>query len=188
MGEMALGAYCRQHGMKTVSCRIFTAYGERENETHAVIAWIARAFVRQDPFVIWGTGQQDRNFTYVGDIVEGLMRAAERVHDGSAVNLGTGEHIKIIDAVRLILDLTDHAPNLEFDLTKPVGVLSRAADLQHSREVLGWEPRTSFAEGVRKTIDWYFQTHDPDYVRLNLDRLLMERAGEEAYSGAPARA
>jgi len=63
MGEMALQAYTRQYGMKTVPCRIFTAYGERENETHAVIAWIARALIKQDPFVVWGTGQQDRNFT-----------------------------------------------------------------------------------------------------------------------------
>src|SRR5262249_26209685 len=88
MGEMALRAYWKQHGMKSVSCRLFTGYGERENETHAVIALIAKAFVKMDPYEIWGDGQQDRNFTYVGDIVDGMIRAAETVEDASAVNIG----------------------------------------------------------------------------------------------------
>src|SRR6266536_1591412 len=95
MGEMSLRAYWKQHGLRSASCRIFTAYGERENETHAVIALIAKAFVEMDPYEIWGDGQQDRNFTYVGDIVEGLMRAATRIEDASPVNLGTSEHIRI---------------------------------------------------------------------------------------------
>src|SRR5215211_286053 len=151
MGEMALRAYTRQHGLKTVPCRIFTAYGERENETHAVIAWIARAFVAQDPFVIWGNGEQDRNFTYVGDVVQGLLRAAERVTDGTPVNIGTGEHIKVVDAVRLVLEITGGAPTIEFDLSKPVGVLSRAADLAQTRALLGWEPNISFETGLRRT-------------------------------------
>lgn len=175
MGEMALQAYARQHGVNTVPCRIFTAYGPRENETHAVIAWISRAFVRQDQFVVWGTGQQDRNFTYVSDIVEGLLRASERVTDGSPVNVGTDQHIKVIDAVRLVLELTDFHPEIVLDLTKPVGVYSRAADLTKTRQVLGWEPQTSFAEGLRRTVDWYFSTHDREFVRANLERLLTER-------------
>jgi len=76
MGEMALKAYQRQYGMKTAAVRIFTAYGPRENETHAVIALIAKAFIGMDPYEIWGTGEQDRNFTYVQDIVDALILAA----------------------------------------------------------------------------------------------------------------
>jgi UDP-glucose 4-epimerase len=161
--------------MKTVPCRIFTAYGERENETHAVIAWIARAFVRQDPFVIWGDGQQDRNFTYVGDIADGLIRAAERVTDGTPVNLGTAQHIKILDAVNMVLEYADFNPTMQFDMSAPVGVFSRAADLTRTRQVLDWEPSVSFDKGLHRTIDWYFETKDQDYVRANLDRLLTER-------------
>jgi UDP-glucose 4-epimerase len=186
MGEMALRAYTRQHGLKTVPCRIFTAYGERENETHAVVAWIARAFVRQDPFVVWGTGEQDRNFTYVGDVVEGLARAAKCVTDGTPVNIGTMEHIKVIDAVRLVLELTGVTATIEFDLSRPVGVFSRAADLTQTRRVLGWEPQTSFEDGLRRTIQWYFSTHDRDTVRANLETLLTERSGVDvALSSAP---
>ena len=175
MGEMALQAYSRQYGMKTASGRIFTAYGERENETHAVIAWVARAFVEQNPFVLWGTGEQDRNFTYVGDIVEGLLRAAEFITDGSAINLGTAEHTKVRDAVQLVLDMTDVSTTVFCDVSKPMGVYSRAADLTTTRRVLGWEPTTLFKEGLERTINWYFRTHDRETVRENLAALLTER-------------
>ena len=61
MAEMTLQAYYREHGMKSASCRYFTVYGERGHENHAVIAMIARAFIKQDPFVVWGNGEQIRN-------------------------------------------------------------------------------------------------------------------------------
>jgi UDP-glucose 4-epimerase len=176
MGEMTLRAYWKQYGLKSVSCRLFTAYGERENESHAVIALIAKAFIGMDPYEIWGDGQQDRNFTYVGDIVAGMIRAVERIEDASAVNIGTAEHIKIIDAVRLIFAQAGFTPkDLNFDLTKPVGVFSRAADLTYTRAQLDWEPATSFAEGLQRTIDWYNLSHDREQVAARLGVLLMER-------------
>ncbi len=176
MGEMALRAYHKQYGLKCVSCRYFTAYGERENETHAVIALIAKAFVGMDPYEIWGTGQQDRNFTYVGDIVEGSIRAVENVEDGSAVNVGTAEHIKVIDAARLIFQITGWSPReIFFDTSKPVGVFSRAADLTRTRALLGWEPGASFEDGLRRTIDWYYATRDRAEVARKLNVLLTER-------------
>lgn len=176
MGEMTLKAYWKQHGLKSVSCRLFTAYGERENETHAVIALIAKAFVEMDPYEIWGDGQQDRNFTYVGDIVEGMMRAARAVEDASAVNLGTAEHIKIVDAAKMILAETGFTPTeIDFDLTKPVGVFSRAADLTRTRALLGWEPQTSFTDGLAPTVRWYYGARDRDEVASKLGLLLSER-------------
>jgi UDP-glucose 4-epimerase len=176
MGEMTLKAHWKQHGMKSVCCRLFTAYGERENETHAVIALIAKAFIRMDPYEIWGDGQQDRNFTYVGDIVDGMIRASERIDDASAVNIGTNEHIRIIDAVRMIFDEMDFQPEqFEFDTTKPVGVYSRAADLTRTRSLLDWEPQTSFAEGLRRTIEWYRSARQRGDVIARLTTLLTER-------------
>ncbi len=176
MGEMTLSAYYKQCGMKGVSCRLFTVFGERENESHAVIALIAKAFVRMDPYEIWGTGEQDRNFTYVRDIAEGMILATQKVTDTSAVNIGTCEHIKIKDAAEMMFEHMGWRPSrLAFDTTKPVGVFSRAADLSRARERLGWEPRTPFREGLRRTIDWYRRTHDPQAVAAQLDRLLKER-------------
>ena len=114
MGEMTLRAYYRDWGMKSASCRYFTVYGPREHLNHAVIAMIARSFVDQDPFVVWGNGEQIRNWTHVGDIVEGTLLAAEKIEDGTAVNLGTNERTRVIDAVREVLRYTDkdHLPEI----------------------------------------------------------------------------
>ena len=87
MGELTLKAYYKEYGLKAVSCRYFTVYGSRGVENHAVMAMIARAFVRQDPFEVWGDGTQIRNWTYIDDIINGTILAAEKVNDGTAVNL-----------------------------------------------------------------------------------------------------
>jgi UDP-glucose 4-epimerase len=176
MGEMSLRAYQKQYGMKSVSCRYFTAYGERENETHAVVALIAKAFIKMDPYEIWGNGQQDRNFTYVGDIVEGSIRACASIADGSAVNIGTAEHVKIIDLAKMIFAQTGFEPkDINFDMSKPVGVYSRAADLSRCRALMDWEPSVSVDEGLRRTIDWYYKEKDVRQVAKNLGVLLTER-------------
>ena len=96
MGEMSLRAYHKQYGIKGVSCRLFTVYGPRENESHAIIALIAKAIIQQDPYEIWGTGQQVRNFTYVSDIITGLLLAMEKIEDCRAINIGTSEMIKVV--------------------------------------------------------------------------------------------
>ncbi len=69
MGELTLKSYYDQFGMKSACCRYFTVYGPRGVENHAVIAMIARAFIGADPFEVWGTGDQVRNWTYIDDIV-----------------------------------------------------------------------------------------------------------------------
>jgi nucleoside-diphosphate-sugar epimerase len=176
MGEMSLRAYNKEYGTKCSVCRIFTAYGERENETHAIIALIAKAFIKMDPYEIWGTGEQDRNFTYVKDIVDGLILASEKITDGSPVNLGTENHIKIKDVATKIFDFIGWRPRkLVFNTSKPMGVFSRAADLTLARKVLQWEPSVSFDEGLGRTVKWYIQTHDTTSVANNLQILLLER-------------
>jgi len=176
MGEMALRAYHKEYGMKASAARIFTAYGPRENETHAIIALIAKAFIRMDPYVIWGTGEQDRNFTYVQDIVDGMILAAERIDDASPINVGRSDRITLNAAAELIFEIVGWKPSsVEHDLSKPKGVASRAANLTRAKSVLGWEPKVSFEEGFRKTVEWYFANKDRDQIRSNIDKALMER-------------
>ena len=176
MAEMALKAYHRQYGMKTSSLRIFTAYGPRENETHAIIALIAKAFIRMDPYVIWGNGEQDRNFTHVEDIVDAMILAAEKIEDGSPVNAGREDRITINQAAELIFSIVGWRPQrIKRDLSKPQGVASRAADLTRARRTLGWEPRVSYVEGFRKTVEWYFRVKNKRYVKANIDGLVLER-------------
>jgi nucleoside-diphosphate-sugar epimerase len=176
MGEMALKAYHKEYGMKTAAVRIFTAYGPRENETHAIIALIAKAFIKMDPYVIWGNGEQDRNFTYVQDIVDALILASQKVEDGSPVNAGRSDRLTINQAIELVFDLTGWRPNnIHRDLSKPQGVASRAADTTKANKVLGWTSKVSYKEGFKKAMDWYFANHNIEAVASNLQRLLVER-------------
>lgn len=176
MGEMALSAYHRQYGMKTSAVRIFTAYGPRENETHAIIALIAKAFINMDPYVIWGTGNQDRNFTYVQDIVDGLILASEKIEDGSPLNAGRDDRLTLNEAAEIVFDIAKWRPKkIYHDKTKPQGVASRAADLTRARIQFNWEPKVAYTEGFAKTIEWYFRTKDKAAVRADLEHLLNER-------------
>jgi nucleoside-diphosphate-sugar epimerase len=175
MGELTLRAYYQDWGMKSASCRYFTVYGERGVENHAIMAMIARAFIGQDPFMVWGTGQQVRNWTYVGDIVRGTILAAERIEDGTAINLGTMERTRVIDAVREVLRYTGHQARIEFRLDMPTGPYNRVADNSLAQKLLGWKPQVEFVAGLHRTIDWYFANKDRDHVRSILDRMLTER-------------
>ena len=175
MGEMTLKALCREGKLKAASCRYFTVYGERGRENHAVMAMIARAFIGQDPFYVWGTGEQLRNWTYVGDIVEGSIRAAEVIEDGRALNIGTMERIRVIDAVREVLSYTGCNPRIEFQAEMPTGPLNRVADNGLSERLLGWRPKVRFKDGLHRTIDWYFANKDRDEVARSLDSWLTTR-------------
>jgi nucleoside-diphosphate-sugar epimerase len=175
MGEMTLQAYVKDWGMKAASCRYFTVYGERGKEDHAVIAMIARAFVRQSPFEVWGTGEQIRNWTYVSDIVDGTILAAERIDDGTAINLGTMERTRVIDAVREVLRYTGHHTEIRLRPEMPTGPLNRVADNTLARRLLGWEPRIRFIDGLHRTIDWYFASKPQVETRERLAFALTER-------------
>jgi UDP-glucose 4-epimerase len=176
MGEMTLKAYWKEWGLKSASCRYFTVYGPRGHENHAVIAMIARAFTRQDPFVVWGNGEQIRNWTHVSDIVSGTMLAAEKIEDGTAVNLGTMERTRVIDAAREVLNYMGHKARFELHPEMPTGPMNRVADNSLARTLLGWQPKVKFMDGLRSTIDWYVSAKDPGQVAAVLDRMLTERA------------
>ncbi|MGA9882236.1 MAG: NAD-dependent epimerase/dehydratase family protein [Candidatus Acidiferrales bacterium] len=185
MAEMTLRSYYRDFGMKSASCRYFTVYGERGHENHAVIAMIARAFIKQDPYVVWGNGQQIRNWTYVQDIVSGTIRAAEVIDDGSAINLGTMERTRVIDAVKEVMSYTGHHAPIEFHPEMPTGPMNRVADNTLARERLGWEPQMTFLNGLHKTIEWYFRTKKREEVAATLNRVLTERdtLGSRSFEG-----
>lgn len=176
MGEMTLQSYYRDWGMKSASCRYFTVYGERGHENHAVIAMIARAFVGQDPFVVWGSGEQIRNWTHVSDIVRGTVLAAEKIEDGTAVNLGTMERTRVMDAVKEVLEYTGRQAEIELRPDMPTGPMNRVADNSLAKKLLNWEPEVKFYEGLHGTIDWYFSTKDREEVRAVLDQRLTERS------------
>jgi UDP-glucose 4-epimerase len=176
MGERSLQAYHEQYDINASIVRIFTAYGPRENETHAIIALIAKAYAGQDPFQIWGDGEQTRNFTYVKDITRALRLAAENITDGTPVNAGISRYVSINEVVERIFECLGEEPGrIEYMTDKPVGVRHRAADTARAADLLGWEPEYSLEDGLEATVEWYTNHRDREYVRSNLETLLHER-------------
>jgi nucleoside-diphosphate-sugar epimerase len=175
MGEITLKAYAKEHGMGAASCRYFTVYGPRGVENHAVIAMIARAFLGQNPFEIWGDGSQIRNWTYIDDIVEGTILAGEKINDGTAINLGTMERITVLECAKLVCEMTGHMEEIKQRPDMPTGPLNRVADNALAKRLLGWEPKTLFKEGLKKTIGWYYATKDRNEVQRIFGRMLTER-------------
>lgn len=177
MGELSLKAYFTQYGIKSAIVRLCTGYGPRENESHAIIALIAKSFIRQPKFEIWGKGEQSRGFTYIDDIVNGIILAAKNISDGTAVNIGTDEFITINQVADEIFKIVGWYPEegIKYLKNKPVGVKHRALDFSYSESRIGWKPKVRLKEGLTKTIDWYFQNKSQSEIRKNLESLLKKR-------------
>jgi nucleoside-diphosphate-sugar epimerase len=104
----------------------------------------------------------------------GLMLAG-RMSGCKVLNVGSARHHTILELMDVIFERLDWRPDaLDLQLDKPVGVRSRASDNTHIKEATGWEPQTSLADGVARTVDWYVETTPPERLR-ELERLLMTR-------------
>jgi len=157
MGEMQLLAYYRERGFKSSASRYLTVYGYGEfDSSHAITALVGKALDKQTPYQVWGSGNQERGFTYVDDIVEGTILATEKIHDATAVNLGWDKRYKIADVAKKICELAGHKPDEFFyDKSKPEGPFSRALDISLAKKLLGWEPKVDLEEGLTHAIDWH---------------------------------
>jgi nucleoside-diphosphate-sugar epimerase len=111
----------------------------------------------------------------VSDIVDGTVKAAEKVTDGSPINLGTGVRYKVKDATAKVFQAMGWKPaRIVFDTSKPTGVATRALDISRAKKLLDWEPKVHLEEGLRRTIQWYTKTHArKGYVD---EKVLMERS------------
>ena len=160
MSEVQMKSFNKQYGLKGCPVRFVTAYGPREDTTHAIIALIYKAVEKMDPFEIWGNGNQERDFTYVEDIVSGSILAAEKISDMTPINLGTGVRYRMIDVVNMICEILQWTPKeFKFDTSKPTGALSRSLDNSLAKKLLGWEPKFSLKDGLVETIQWFVENH-----------------------------
>jgi len=156
-------AYRSQYGFNSIYLLPVNLYGPRDNfdlETSHVIPAIIRkcleAIARRDDYIIvWGTGQATREFLYVEDAAEGILLAAEHYNASDPVNLGSGMEISIRDLVHLIAKLTGFTGEIIWDTTKPDGQPRRCLDITKAERLFGFRAKTSFEEGLRKTIEWY---------------------------------
>lgn len=178
MGEFQLEQFARRGPMTGASARIFTAYGERENESHAAIALIAKALLRVDPYPIWGDGLQTRNFTYVADTVNGLLLLGTLRDDATfrAVNVGSSTHHTVLEFLDTVFELVGWRPEqIERETWRPVGVASRASDNTLVEDLFGWQPRTPLEKGVARTLAWYAARADRPQTSEELEELLLAR-------------
>lgn len=173
--EKVLQAYHKDGLIKAATCRFFTVFGRRMKENHFILASIAKSFIRQDPFYVWGTGGEVRNFTPVQNTVQGLLLATEQAN-GEIYNIGLEQRITINNALGAIWNIMKWNPREVIYLPdKPVGIRNRVSDCTKARTELGWKPTVSFEDGLRDTIYWYVETHDVKEVRESLERKLTER-------------
>jgi len=158
-----LDAYCRQYGMTGVYLLPVNLYGPGDNfdpETSHVIPGVIRKFCEatkaHTPSVAcWGTGEVSREFLYVDDAAEAIVRATDGHDDPAPVNIGAGEEIRIADLAHRIADLCGYKGAITWDRGQQSGQPRRKLDTSRARRLLGWEATTSFEDGLRRTIDWW---------------------------------
>jgi len=158
-GEVSAAAYHREFGLSVAIVRDFNVYGGREDfdlqSCHVIPALVRRAIERERPYVVWGTGAQQRSFVYVSDVVEGMLLSVMKIHDATPVNLGTPERVPIAGLANLILKLAGHDAKPTYDRGEPMGVFTRCPDIDKARSLLGWTPQVTLEAGLKKTIEWF---------------------------------
>jgi len=156
-------AYRRQYGFNAIVLVPVNLYGPYDNfdleDSHVVPALIRKMIearrTNARTVELWGTGNASREFLFVDDCAQGIVLATERYNSSEPVNLGTGVEIKIKDLAELIRGLTGYEGKIVWDPTKPDGQPRRCLDVSRAKERFGFEARTSFDDGLKKTIAWY---------------------------------
>ncbi len=156
-------AYREQYGFNSIFLLPANLYGPGDNfdlETSHVIPALIRKCVearrRGAPFIeAWGSGGVSREFLYVEDCAEGIVRAAEMYNGSEPVNLGNGQEVLIKDLLETIARLTGFAGEIRWQLSKPDGQPRRQLDTTRAFEKFGFRAQTSLEAGLQRTIDWY---------------------------------
>jgi GDP-L-fucose synthase len=156
-------AYRQQYGFNVIHLIPVNLYGPGDNfdprSSHVIPALIKKcvdARENGDPFIeVWGTGSASREFLYVDDAADGIVRAAELYDGAEPVNLGVGEEITIRELVELIVRLTGYGGEIRWDSTKPDGQPRRALDTSRGRDLFGFSAKVPFDTGLARMIQWY---------------------------------
>ncbi len=152
-------AYHRTHNVDTRIVRIFNTFGPRMrlNDGRVVPNFIAQA-LRGEPLTVYGDGIRTRSFCYVSDLIDGICRLLLS-DETEPVNVGNPQEMTILDFAHKIVDLTGSTSDITFVQPEDVRVKDdpkvRQPDISKARRLLGWEPKVSLDEGLRRTIEWF---------------------------------
>jgi nucleoside-diphosphate-sugar epimerase len=161
--ELAAGYFAREHGMRITILRPFNVYGAKypwrsAEKAHVIPSLVKRVLDGEDPLVVWGSGEQRRNFLHGSDAAEVILRVIASGAEGP-VNIGYEDDTRIADLVSLICDVTGRRPSIAFDRSVPEGQARKSADATRLRAITGgYVPRVSLREGIEEMVAWYERT------------------------------
>jgi nucleoside-diphosphate-sugar epimerase len=163
VGEYYAQVFTRVYGLETLSLRYFNVFGPRQDPSSqysGVISRFISALLKDESPVIYGDGEQSRDFTYVEDVVNANLKAAETVKGiGQVINVANGERITLNQLLAQLKDLTGK-PDAVADYREPRAgdVRHSLADISRARDLLGFEPKIDLRTGLQQTIDWWKQS------------------------------
>jgi nucleoside-diphosphate-sugar epimerase len=159
IGEQYLQMFTKLYGLETVTIRYFNVFGPRQDPSSpysGVISVFATALLDGRSPKIYGDGEQTRDFTYVANVVDGVLRACEApAVSGEIINVATGGRISLNQLFRTMRELIGGSLEPTYADPRPGDVRDSQADISKARRVLGYEPTVSFEEGLRRTVEWY---------------------------------
>ncbi len=152
-GEFLAQIAAKHYGLKVTCIRPFSGYGEDQDLTYPVPAIAARAARKEDPFEVWGSGHQGRDFVHIQDVIDCILLAMDHIHDGTAINIGMGKLTSFREIIEVFCSFAGYQPTIQPLLDKPVGVHSRYCDMSFVEEKLGWKAKISIEEGMRRVYE-----------------------------------
>lgn len=153
--EALVMAYHRSRGVNTHLVRIFNTYGPRLHPSDGrVISNFLMQALRGEPLTIYGSGSQTRSFCYVDDLIEGILRLS-RSEEHLPVNIGNPSEFTILECAQAVLAATGSKSELRYEPLPQDDPTRRCPDITKAREVLGWEPKISLAEGLEKSLEFF---------------------------------
>jgi UDP-N-acetylglucosamine/UDP-N-acetyl-alpha-D-glucosaminouronate 4-epimerase len=162
VGEMYAQVFGRVYGLENVSLRYFNVFGPRQDPTSQYSGVLSRfilALLDSAQPVVFGDGEQSRDFTYVDNVVDATLRACEAPGaSGMVFNVGTSARITLNDTLKLLENISGKPVRAKYDPPRTGDILHSQADISLGRRVLGYNPRVGFEEGLRKTWEWYQKT------------------------------
>jgi dTDP-glucose 4,6-dehydratase len=158
-------AYHRFHGLETRIVRIFNTYGPRMrlNDGRVIPAFIGQA-LRGEDLTVFGDGTQTRSFCYVDDQVEGIFRLLHSDYE-LPVNIGNPDEITILDFAQEIIKLTGTTQKIVFKPLPENDPLQRQPDISRAKSILGWEPKVSREDGMKRTYDYFKSLSETDLLK-----------------------
>jgi len=157
--ELYAQVFGRVYGLQSVSLRYFNVFGPRQDPGSpysGVLSKFCSAFLEGTDPVVFGDGEQTRDFTYIENVVQATLLACDApAASGKVVNVGTGERISLNRTLELLREISGNALEAKYEPAREGDIRDSQADITLSRELLGYDPTVNFAEGLRRTFTWY---------------------------------